>query len=110
MDWMELILPIVREVILVVVLVIAGAAVKFWRGWAVEQWIKELVEDGVFFAKEKFWDRTGVEKFQQAKLFILDRLAERGIHVSEEWIDGLIDSIVGRFREEWEADYFVIEE
>ena len=103
MDWFELLLPIVREIVLVAALVVAGLAIQWWRTLVIEQWIKDLVEDAVFFAKEKYWDKTGAQKFEQAKKFVLNRLAERGIKINESWLDGLIDAVVGRFRDEWES-------
>lgn len=101
MDWLELLLPIVRDIMITVVLLLAGLAVKWWKNLAVENWVKELVVDGVLFVQEKFWEHTGEEKFEFAKQWIIERLNEKGINVSEEWLEGLIDAIVAQLRAEF---------
>jgi len=104
MDWLELLLPIVRDIMITVVLVVASFAVRWWKNLAVENWIKELVIDAVMFVQEKFWEHTGEEKFELAKQWIIDRLNEKGITVSEEWLEGLIDAIVNQLRAEFGED------
>jgi hypothetical protein len=101
MDYVELLLPIIRDLIIVIVIAVVGFAVKWWRDLTIDNWIKELVIDGVLFAQEKFWELTGEEKFEQAKQWILDRLKEKGVNVSEEWLEGLIDAIVKQLRAEF---------
>ena len=101
MDWLELLLPIVRDIVITVVLLLAGLAVKWWKNLAIENWVKELVIDAVLFTQEKFWAHTGEEKFEIAKQWIVERLNEKGINVSEEWLEGLIDAIVNQLRAEF---------
>ena len=105
MDWLELLSPIIRDVVIVIVLAVAGFAVKFWRNLQLEAWIKELVVDAVLFAQEKFWDHTGEQKFTQAKIWILERLNSKGIDVDMEWLDGLIDAVVKQLRAEFGDDW-----
>ena len=105
MDWLELLSPIIRDVVIVIVLAVAGFAVKFWRNLQLESWIKELVVDAVLYAQEKYWDHTGSEKFTQAKMWILERLNSRGIDVDMEWLDGLIDAVVKQLRAEFGDDW-----
>ena len=104
MDWMELLLPIIRDVVIVVVLAAAGYALKFWRNIQLEAWIKELIVDAVLFVQEKYWDYSGQKKFELAKRWILERLNEKGINVSEEWLDALIDAVVKQLRAEFGDD------
>ena len=101
MDWLELLLPIVREIVLIIVLALAGLVVKWWQGLQIEGWVKEIVIDGVLFVQEKFWESTGEEKFKFAKQWIIERLKEKGINVSEEWLDALIDAVVNQLRAEF---------
>lgn len=104
MDWLEIVLPIIKDlaIIFVVVVVVPGvqAAIKWWRNVVMEEWVRELVEDAVLFVQEKYWDHAGEDKFNYAKYWVIDRLNEKGVNVSIEWLDGLIDAAVKRFREE----------
>ena len=101
MDWMELLLPIIRDVVIVVVLAAAGYALKFWRNIQMEAWIKELIVDAVLFVQEKYWDLSGEDKFAQAKVWIVEQLNKRGIQVDDEWLDAVIDAVVKELRAEF---------
>jgi len=101
MDWLELFLPIIRDVVITLVLLVAGLAVKKWQNIQLDGWVKEIIVDGVLFVQEKFWQHTGEEKFEIAKQWIVERLNEKGINVSEEWLEGLIDAIVNQLRAEF---------
>lgn len=101
----ETILPLFFEFLKVVALVVGTLAINWWRKLKVEEWIKEMVVDGVLAAQEELWDKLGREKFHFAKGYILDRLAEKGIKISEDKLDGLIQGTVkdlkGDFAELW---------
>ena len=105
MDWLEMLLPIIKDVVIIVVITLVvpaiGAAAKWWKQLTVEEWIKDLVIDGVLFVQERYWDHSGMQKFELAKQWIIMRLSEKGINVSEEWIDGLIDAVVKQLRAEF---------
>ena len=104
MDWLELLLPIVRDIVITLVLLVAGFAVKKWQEIQLEGWIKDLIMDGVLFVQEKFWEHTGKEKFEFAKQWIIERLNEKGIKVSMEWLEALIDAVVKQLRSEFGED------
>jgi len=102
MDWVELFLPIAKDLIIIIFVAVVipaiRAGVSWWKELTIENWIKELVVDGVLYAQEKYWDKTGLQKFELAKAWILSKLNEKGVNVSEEWLDGLIDAIVKQLR------------
>ncbi len=110
MDWLEHLLPIVKDVLIIVVITVLvpllRAAIKWWRDLVLEDWIKELVEDAVLFVQEKYWQDTGELKFEIAKEWIIDKLAEKNINISMEWLDGLIDATVKRLREEFDKTWY----
>ena len=97
-EWTELLLPIISDLIIIIVLTIAGFGIKLFREWKVEQWIKEMVIDAVLFAQEKYWDLSGEEKFEKAKELLLAELKSRGFKISEEWLEALIDRMVMELR------------
>jgi len=105
MEWVELLLPIVKDLIIIFVVAVVipaiGAGVKWWKDLAIENWIKELAVDGVLFVQEKYWGLAGEEKFALAKQWIVAKLNEKGIDVTDEWLDGLIDAIVNQLRAEF---------
>ena len=113
LEILEVLLPLARDVIVSLILIAVALAWKWWKGLAIDDWIKDLVEDAVLFAQEKYWDKTGLQKFHMAKMFVLDKLKEKGIPINEEWIDALIDATVKRLRDEfedWYGDEFVLED
>ncbi len=108
MDILEMVLPIVKDLVIIIVVTIVipaiGAAIKWWKELTIEDWIKDLVIDGVIFVQERYWDLSGERKFVEAKLWILNKLNEKGITVDDEWLEGLIDSIVNQLRAEYGAE------
>jgi hypothetical protein len=114
MDWLELLLPIVKDLIIIFVIAVIvpaiGAGVKWWKDLTIENWIKELVVDGVLFVQEKFWEYSGEEKFEFAKQWVIERLNEKGIDVSMEWLEGLIDAVVKQLRAEFGDESWYREE
>ena len=97
----ELLLPVVLELVIIGVLTLVGIIAKQWQNLQLEGWIKEMVIDAVLFIQEKYWQHSGAEKFDLAKAWIVERLNEKGINVSEEWIDALIDAVVMQMRAEF---------
>ncbi len=111
LQWIELVLPIVKDLVIIFVVAVVipaiAAGVKWWKELAVENWIKELVIDSVLFVQEKYWDLSGEQKFELAKGWVLEKLSEKGINVSEKWLNGLIDAIVKQLRSEFgEEDWY----
>lgn len=110
MDWLELVLPIVKDVVIIMVVTLIvpaiGAGVKWWKELTMEEWIKDLVVDGVLFVQERYWDHRGEEKFEIAKAWILGKLHEKGIDVDMDWLDGLIDAMVKQLRSEFGEDWY----
>ncbi len=105
MEWVELFLPIIKDVVIIIVVAVVipaiAAGVSWWKELAIENWIKELVVDGVLFTQEKFWDLSGERKFEEAKLWIVAKLIEKGIDVDMAWLEGLIDAVVKQLRAEF---------
>jgi len=101
MDWVELLTPVIRDIVITLVLLLAGLAVKQWQNVQLEDWVKDLIVDGVLLTQERFWEHSGEEKFKFAKQWIIERLDEKGIKISEEWLDGLIDAVVKQLRAEY---------
>ncbi len=91
---LEVALPALLSIISAAVLTLAAMAINWWKNLKIEGWVKEMVEDGVLYAQEEFWDRFGEEKFLYAKRYILDRLAEKGVKINEDKLDGLIKGTV----------------
>lgn len=111
MDWLELLLPIVKDIVIILVVTLVvpavGAAAKWWKELTLEEWIKDLVVDGVLFVQERYWEHKGEEKFDIAMNWILDKLNEKGIDVDYEWLAGLIDAVVKQLRSEFgEEDWY----
>ena len=111
MEWLDLLvdllLPVARDLVVIAVLAIVGVGANWWKNLQIEGWVKELIVDAVLFVQEKFWDLTGEQKFELAKAWILKRLKEKGINVSEEWLEALIDAIVKELRAEFgEEDWY----
>jgi len=108
MDWLELFLPIIKDLIIIVFVAVVipaiSKAVSWWKELTIENWIKELVIDGVLYVQEKYLNKTGLQKFELAKAWVLSKLKDKGINVSEEWLDGLIDAIVKQLRSEFGED------
>ena len=105
MDWLELLLPIIEDIVITIVVILIGLAVKKWKDLAIKAEIKELVEDSVLFVQEKYWDYQGEQKFEEAKQWLIARLNERGINVDLPWLEALIDATVKRLRDELETWY-----
>ena len=105
MDWLELLLPIIKDLVIIVAIAVLIPAVKagvgWWKNLTMEAWIKELIIDGVLFVQEKYWEKSGQQKFELAKVWIIEQLNEKGINVSEEWLDALIDAVVKQLRAEF---------
>lgn len=110
MNWLELALPTIKDILIIIVITVLvpllRAAIKWWRDLVLENWIKELIEDGVLFAQEKYWDSVGEERFELAKQWIVDKLNEKGIKVSMDWLEGLIDATVRRLRDEFNETWY----
>jgi len=106
MEWVELLLPIVRDLVIVIVITVVGYSLKFWRELTLEQWVKELVIDSVLFIQEKYWNLSGEQKFAEAKKWLLRQLNERGIKVDEEWLDALIDATVKELRAQFGDEHW----
>ncbi len=109
MEILELFLPIIKDLFIIFVVAVVipgiGAAVKWWKNLAIENWVKELVIDGVLFTQEKYWQSSGKEKFQVALEWITQRLNEKGINVDKKWLEGLIDATVKLLRDEFDDWY-----
>lgn len=101
MDFVELFLPVIRDLVILVVVSIAGYALKFWKDLQLEHWIKDLVIDAVLFVQEKYWDLSGVEKFDQAKGWLIAYLNSKGVKVDMDWLEGMIDAAVKELRAEF---------
>ena len=110
MDYLELLLPIIKDLIIIFAIAVLIPAVKagvgWWKNLTMEAWIKELIVDGVMFVQEKYWQHSGEQKFALAKKWIIERLQEKGITVSEEWLDGLIDAVVKQLRDEFGDEWY----
>ena len=110
MDYLELLLPIIKDLIIIFAVAVLIPAIKagvgWWKSVTMEAWIKELIVDGVLFVQERYWDHSGMQKFELAKQWIIMRLSEKGINVSEEWIDGLIDAVVKQLRDEFGDEWY----
>ncbi len=109
MDWVELLLPMVDQAVetllKLVVIPLIWLGLKWFKNWAVDTWVKKLVIEGVMFAQEKYWQNDGKQRFEKAKLYVLERLNKYGIKVEMEWLDALIDSTVKRLRDEFNDWY-----
>lgn len=110
MDWFELLSPIVRDIVIAIVMLIVGIAAKKWQSIAIENEVKDLIVDAVLYVQEKYWDYQGEQKFEEAKLWIVQQLNERGIPVDLPWIEALIDATVKRLREELYDTWYPDEE
>lgn len=106
MDLVELFLPIVKDVLIIVVLALAGLGIKLYRNWMIETWVKELIVDAVMFVQEKYWQLDGEERFEKAKEWLLVELKKRKIDVSKEWLDALIDRMVKELRAEFGEGWY----
>ena len=110
MDWLELLLPIIKDLVIIVAIAVLIPAVKagvgWWKNLTMEAWIKELIIDGVLFVQEKYWEKSGQQKFELAKVWIIEQLNEKGINVSEEWLDALIDAVVKQLKAEFGDEWY----
>lgn len=113
MDIMEMVSPLIKEIVLTLVLILAGLAanalrrgIVWWRELLIEDWIKDVVEDGVLYAQELLWDKVGQDKYDFALNWIADKLQAKGIDVDPDWIGGLIDAAVKRLREELSETWY----
>lgn len=107
MDLMEILTPVIKEIVITLVLILAGLAanalrkgIVWWRELLIEDWIKDVVEDGVLYAQELLWDKVGQERYDFAMGWIVDTLQGKGFDVDIEWLGGLIDAAVKRLRDE----------
>ena len=113
MDLMEILTPLIKEVVITLVLILAGLAanalrkgIVWWRKLLIEAWIKEVVEDGVLYAQELLWDKVGQDKFDFALTWVVDQLNAKGIAVDSDFIGGLIDAAVKRLRAEFAESWY----
>ncbi|AEO93296.1 gp25 [Bacillus phage G] len=60
--------------------------------------LREVVEAGVRYAEQRF---SSGEKLDEAAKWISERLGEKGINATPEEINGLIESTVRRFKDEF---------
>lgn len=102
----EMVLPLVRDIIVTLVAIVAMAAWRWWKKLAMDAWIKDLVEDGVLLAQERFWNHVGAERFEKAKEFIVGKLNEYGVKVDMDWLEGLIDATVKRLRADYDGAWY----
>ncbi len=108
-DLTEFVLLLVNEgvdvLLKLVIFPLLWIGVSWFKKWAVDWWVKKLVIEGVMFAQEKYWSIDGKQRFEKAKLYVLERLNKYGIKVEKEWLDALIDSTVKILRDEFDNWY-----
>ena len=63
--------------------------------------IFSIIEDGVLFAQQVYNHLEGDQKKEEAMNYIITRLDEKGIKVTQYQIDGMIESVLKRLKLEY---------
>jgi hypothetical protein len=103
---MEFLLPILQQLLVAAASVVASYLVVLIKKQigvqnmkkidAENSFIKKIVLEGVKFAEQKF---EGGEKFDKAVEWITASLGEKGIKVSDQVLEGLIEAAVREFKD-----------
>jgi hypothetical protein len=106
--WFPLIEMALNTILKVFVPIIAIALVGWYRKTVQNDLVRLIIEDGVLYAQQVFWQAGGAERLDAAKQRILSALNEAGIKISEEMLDTLIEATLKRlkieFEEAWNFD------
>lgn len=108
MEILEMFLPLITEILGQIFLVLGTLAIGFLisfikRKTNLEQQklLEEIFSDAVLFAQQVFKHLDGPEKFAQAKERALLMLKDKGIELSEEQIEMLIESTLKKLKKEF---------
>lgn len=99
---MELILDIFNQVLVPAFLVLASGLVTYCANYirkvyttkVTNQEVREIVDDVVLYVEQKFTDIKGTEKYNKAVDRIDTLLKEKGLTISIEEVETLIESSV----------------
>jgi len=103
-----LIFDLLTEIVKLTAIVLAGFTITATKNWLKsrfeEQEIKTIyaiVEDGVLFAQQVYGHLDGPERYNEAIKRIESILNERGIEVSKDQLDTMIEATVKALKSEY---------
>lgn len=66
---------------------------------------KEVIREGILYAQQAFEGSDCEVRLEEAKKFILARLNEIGVKISEETLDKLVESVLIETKDSWVGEW-----
>ena len=98
MDWYDVLFPIAKEVIDLLVKVVLIPAIVLGVKWVKDllkdRLVRQIVMDGILYAQQLYWQEGGDVKFNEAIDYIVRQLNRWGIKMTEEDLIDLIEPLL----------------
>ncbi len=102
---LEAVIPIILDNLLrlfsLLILALGTWVINFWKNLVIDKWIKNIIEEGVLYAQETFWEEVGYRKFEYAKEYVVKRLSKWYIKIDEDELDVKIQAMVKNLKAEF---------
>jgi len=108
MDYTELVYNLLLLLITTFVPILGAVTFSYLRRKGLVETIKakeKLVEKGVAFAEQAYWDLEGPDKYNRAIDWIAGQFYAAGIKFDEKDVKGLIEAAVYKMQEAWYTMY-----
>lgn len=66
---------------------------------------KEVIREGILYAQQKFEGSDNAAKLEAAKDYIIARLNDAGLNISEDVLDKLIESVLKETKDNWNTEW-----
>ena len=106
--WIDLIQQVLLIVITAVVPILTGVVINYLRKKGILETLQEkrqLVEKGVEFAEQAYFDLNGEAKYDKAVEWITERFKDAKINFTETEVKGLIEAAVFEMKNTWQVEY-----
>lgn len=104
MDWMNMLLPIIMELVELVIKVLVIPVIVMGIKWLSDNIknaiIRRVVEDAVRYAQQLYHEEGGEVKYEQALEQVVSILSKYGIELTEEELAFYIESILKKVKDE----------